>query len=404
MRVSTAFNRMLAIVGASVTAVAFTDDGIVVSLRRRARRHRCPCGRRAPGYDRSTRRWRHLDLAASKLWLEAEIWRVDCRACGRVRTEMVPWARPGARLSRDVEDVIAWLAQRTDKTSICRLLRVGWTTVQAVVTRVVADHLDDSRLDGLFNLGVDEISYKRGHQYLTVVADHDTGRVVWVAEGRTQAALAGFFDALGPERRPLVRAVSMDMATIYRDATRRAVPHAAICFDPFHLVSWANQAVDSVFQRVDRRSSELTGRDWRTARYALRAGAERLGDRHHQLLAAIERDRHELFQAWELKEEFRALFQSVEPDDAASYLRDWIERCVASGLAAMTSLARKIDRNFDGIVNTVRLGLSNSRLEGINAKIRLINRRGFGHPNGRNLAAMIHLCLGGITIPLPTQT
>jgi transposase len=95
VRVPTAFNRMLAIPGASVTSVAFTDDGVVVGLRRRARRHRCPCGRRAPGYDHTTRRWRHLDLATSKLWLEADIWRVDCRACGRVRTEAVAWARPG---------------------------------------------------------------------------------------------------------------------------------------------------------------------------------------------------------------------------------------------------------------------------------------------------------------------
>jgi transposase len=198
--------------------------------------------------------------------------------------------------------------------------------------------------------------------------------------------------------------VSMDMATIYRDATRRAVPHADICFDPFHLVSWANQALDSVFQRVDRRSSALTGREWRQARYALRAGAEHLAERHHQLLAVIEADRHELFEAWQLKEEFRALFQTVEPDDAAHYLRHWLDRCLASGLTAMVNLARRIDRHFDGIVNTVRLGLSNSRLEGINAKIRLINRRGFGHPNWQNLAAMIHLCLGGITISLPTET
>ena len=405
MRVSTAFNRMLRVPGAWVDEVDLDDDEVVVvRLRRKSPRRRCPCGSESrTRYDTSRRRWRHLDLGARQLWLEAEIWRLDCRACGRVRTEEVPWARPGARHTYDLENLIGWLAQRTDKTSICRLLRVSWEAVQAAVTRVVADHLDDRRLDGLFNLGVDEISYKRGHQYLTVVADHDTGRVVWVAEGRTQAALQGFFDALGPERCAQVRAVSMDMATIYRDATRRAVPHAAICFDPFHLVSWANQALDSVFQSVDRRSSELTGRDWRTARYALRAGAQRLADRHHQLLAAIERDRAELFGAWQLKEEFRALFQTVEPDDAAGYLRDWIERCAASGLAAMINLARKIDRNFDGIVNTVRLGLSNSRLEGINAKIRLINRRGFGHPNGRNLAAMIHLCLGGINIPLPTE-
>ncbi len=94
MRVSTAFNRMLAIPGAWVDSVAFTDDGIVVGLRRRSRRLRCPCG--APSrsrYDRSRRRWRHLDVGATKLWFEADIARIDCRACGRVRTEEVPRGR-----------------------------------------------------------------------------------------------------------------------------------------------------------------------------------------------------------------------------------------------------------------------------------------------------------------------
>ena len=171
MRVSTAFNRILRVVGATVRAVEFTGDGVVVTVQPRARTHRCPCGRQAAGYDHSRRRWRHLDLGPCGLWLEAEIWRVNCRACGRVRTEQVPWARPGARLTRDLEDLIGWLAQRTDKTSICRLLRISWQTVQGVVIRVVADHLDSDRLEDVFNIGVDEISYKRGHQYLTVIAN-----------------------------------------------------------------------------------------------------------------------------------------------------------------------------------------------------------------------------------------
>jgi transposase len=404
VRVVTALNLILGVPGARVVDLAVEGGVLVVKLKPTARLHRCPCGSTMPArYDRSRRRWRHLDFATMPVFYEADIARIDCRGCGRVRTEQVPWARPGARHTLEFEDLVAWLAQRMDKTSISRLLRCSWEAIQRVVTRVVAERLDDSRFDGLRRIGVDEISYKRGHRYLTVVADHDTGRVVWVAEGRTQQALQGFFDALGPERRTRIEAVSMDMATIYRDATRRAVPQAAICFDPFHLVRWANEAVDSVFKTVDRRSSELTGRDWRTARYALRAGAERLGDKHQQLLAAIETDRAELFAAWELKEEFRALFQTVEADDAADYLRHWIRRCIDSGLPAMANLARRVARNFDGIVNTVRYGLSNSRLEGINAKIRLINRRGFGHPKWQNLAAMIHLCLGGITVPLPTQ-
>jgi len=111
VRVTTAFNKMLGLTGSTVAAVTFTADGLVVGLRRRSGRPVCPCGRRGSGvYDRSVRRWRHLDLGVTKLWLEAEIRRLDCRRCGRVRTEEVPWARPRARHSRDFEDVVAWLA------------------------------------------------------------------------------------------------------------------------------------------------------------------------------------------------------------------------------------------------------------------------------------------------------
>ena len=400
MRVCTAFNRMLQIDGAHVASVEFTADGIVVGLRPRARRHRCPCGKPAPGYDHSVRRWRHLDLAASKLWLEAEIWRVSCRACGRVRTEQVPWARPGARLTRDLEDLIGWLAQRTDKTSVCRLLRVAWDTVQAVVMRVVAEHLDDDRLNDVFNLGVDEISYKRGHQYLTVIANHDNGRVLHVAEGRNQAALQGFFDQLGPERCAQVQAISMDMATIWQAPCHTSIPQAAICFDPFHTIRWANLALDAVYKTNGRGTGD---RNWRRTRYAIRAGVERLEPEHHDLIRELRRSRYALWRAWDLKERLRALYRNVHPDDARSYLRNWIRSAERSRLKPFLNLARQIRRHFDGIVAAVEHGLSNSRLEGINAKIRLINKRGYGHPKATHLAAMIHLCLGGITIALPTE-
>jgi transposase len=136
---------MLAILGANVAGVQLSPSGIVVGLRRRARRLRCPCGWSTRAvYDRSTRRWRHLDLGAARLFLQAEIRRLACRRCGRVRTETVPWARPGARFTRDFEDTVAYLAQRTDKTTIARLLRCSWEAVAAIVTRVVADHLDDA--------------------------------------------------------------------------------------------------------------------------------------------------------------------------------------------------------------------------------------------------------------------
>ncbi|WP_406046295.1 helix-turn-helix domain-containing protein [Micromonospora sp. NBC_00898] len=105
--------------------MSFTDVGIVVGLRRRGRRLTCPCGTITRArYDTSRRRWRHLDFGACRVFLEADVHRVDCRGCGRVRTERVGWARSGARHTADFEDVVAWLAQRMDKTAVARLLRL----------------------------------------------------------------------------------------------------------------------------------------------------------------------------------------------------------------------------------------------------------------------------------------
>ena len=174
MRVTTAFNKLLALESVSVTSVTFTPEGVVIGIRHRRRRLVCPCGWSTRSvYDRSRRRWRHLDLGASKLLLEGEIRRLDCRRCGRVRTETVAWARCGARHSRDFEDVVAWLAQHTDRTTITTLMRTSWETVTAIVGRVVAEHIDARRLENIYRIGVDEVSWRKGHRYLTVVADHD---------------------------------------------------------------------------------------------------------------------------------------------------------------------------------------------------------------------------------------
>jgi transposase len=404
VRVTTAFNRMLKLPGASVVSVAFSDVGVVVGLRQRGRRLRCPCGFTTKArYDTGRRRWRHLDAGACQIWLEAEIRRLDCPTCG-VRTEQVPWARPGARHSRDFEDVVAWLCQRTDKTSVCRLMRCSWEAVDRIVGDVVDDHLDESRLDDLFHLGVDEIAYRRGHQYLTIVADHDSGDVVWVAKGRTKQALSSFFEALGPQRRAQVAAVSMDMTSIYREATRESVPHAVICLDPFHAMQWVNQALDSVYRQTPRPEHVITsGRQWQKTRTALRTGAERLDRDQRKIVNQIRRERHNLFRAWELKEQFRALYQRIDPVDARAYLTAWCKKAVRSKLRPFVVLAGRIRKNFDGLIAAVEWGLSNSRLEGINAKIRLINNRAHGHRSVESLAASIYLCLSGITIPLPTQ-
>ena len=204
MRITTAFKRLLRLSGASVVDVSFTSEGVLVTVRLRRRRRVCAecgqTGRQLQIHDRRVKRWRHLDLGASRCWIECELRRLRCRTCG-VRLEPVPWARPGAAHTRDFEDVVAWLAQQMAFAPITRLLRVGWHTIGPIVARVVADHLDERRLEGLVCIGVDEISYRRHHRYLTTVADHATGAIVWCQPGRNSATLQAFFDELGDAKR-----------------------------------------------------------------------------------------------------------------------------------------------------------------------------------------------------------
>jgi transposase len=400
---------VLGLDGASVAGVDVTDEEVVVRLRRRVRLHRCPCGTRVSGrYDRSVRRWRHLDVAGEKVWLEAEIARVWCPSCRRVRTEQVPWARPNARHSRVFEDTVAWLATRMDKTSVAELMRCSWEAVDRIIARVVAGNLDDSRLDGLVRIGVDEVSYLRGHRYLTVVVDHDAGRVVWVGEGRGTETLEAFYKELGYLRRKKLRAVTMDCSKAYIGATKKMAPRAVICFDAFHIVKWANEALEAAFRssaistlkaQMKQANNNLP---WRKARYALRAGRQKLGPEHKKLLRIIRAEREALHEVYILKEELRDLFQIVQPNRAADYLRHWLQRAGSSNSIAFKALAQKIAQHAHGIIAAVELGLSNSRSEGVNTKIRVIQRRGYGHPKAQSLATMIYLCCSGLQVSLPT--
>ena len=224
MRFTTAFNKMLAIPGATVSEVHFTPEGVVVVLRRRSKLLTCPCGfaTRAT-YDRSTRSWRHLDLGACRLLLQSEIRRLQCPRCERVRTEQVPWARPGAITPRTSKTWWrSWLSApiRPPSPIYC-----GSRGRRCLVRRVVTDHSDDSRLNELYRIGVDEIFYRKSHRFLTVVANHDrNGAVVWTAEGKKSETLKDFYALLGDERKAQLEAVSLDLGIAYTKATTEEVP------------------------------------------------------------------------------------------------------------------------------------------------------------------------------------
>ena len=304
MRNKSVWERACGLTRTVVEGVEFDEraDAIVVSVRPVARqRSRCGrCRRRCPGYDagEGRRRWRALDLGTTKVFVEANAPRVRCRAHG-VTVAAVPWARHGARHTRDFDDLAAWLAVRTSKSAVMDLLRVAWRTVGAIVTRVNAD-IDATvdRLDGLRRIGIDEISYKRGHRYLIVVVDHDSGRLVWAGPGRNDTALEEFFDALGAERAALLTHVSADMADWIARVVADRAPNAVRSADPFHIVAWAIEALDIERRRAwNAAKGRRHGREFHRhprstgdakqiahARYALwKNPAELTGHQRHQL-------------------------------------------------------------------------------------------------------------------------
>ena len=405
MRVSTAFNRLLRLPGASVIDVSFTADGVIVAVRLRRRRRVCSrCGQtgRLAIHGRRVKRWRHLDLGANRCIVECELRRLWCRTCG-AQFEAVPWARPGSRYTRDFEDVVAWLAQQMAKTPIAGLLRIGWDTVGRIVERVLADHLDEARLEGLVCIGVDEISYRRHHRYLTSVVDHRGGAIVWCAAGRNAATLRAFFDELG-ERKQSIRAISIDMSGGYEKAIREALPAAEIAFDPFHVVRLAQRAVDQVRRdewNAHERSHTPSGRWIKGTRWSLlKAPAKQTIDQL-ALLGEVQQANKALYRAFLLKEELRLLYQLDDPRLAPAHLDAWLAWASRSRLTPFIKLAHTIRRHRPGILAAIRLGLTNGRLEGLNSRIRLISHRSFGFHSAGPLIALVYLCCAGITIDLP---
>ena len=407
MRVTTAFKRLLRLPGASVVDVAFGAEGIVVTVRLRRRRRVCALcgqtGQRLEIHDRRVKRWRHLDLGANRCVIECELRRLRCPDCRKVRLEPVPWARVDSPYTRDFEDVVAWLAQQMAKTQIARLLRVGWDSVGAVVERVMDDHLDQRRLDGLVAIGVDEISYRRGQRYLTCVADHASGRIVWCAPGRNSATLQAFFATLG-ERKTSIRAVSIDMSGEYQRAIRHAVPDAEICFDPFHVCRLASRATDQVRRdewNAHERSHTPTGRWVKGTRWSLLKAPDRQSVGQLATLAEVQTHNRRLYRAFLLREELRLLYHLDDPALAPAHLDAWLTWASRSRLAPFVALARTLRAHRHGILAAIRLGLSNGRLEGLNSKIRLISHRSYGLHSATALIALVYLCCTGIVIDLP---
>jgi transposase len=408
VRITTVFRKLLGVTALVVRAVMFEEMGLIIDVSPKLRRPRCgQCGRCGPVYDTcAPRMWRHLALGRSPFRLRYAPRRVDCRDCG-VRVEQVPWAAHTSRFTRDFEELAAYLAQQMDRTAVTKLLGITWRSVGAIVERVVADRLDPTRLDNLSIIGVDELSFRRNHNYVTVVVDHLQHRVVWVGEGKSAESLAKFFAELGPERTKKVTHVTMDMSAAFIDAVTANAPQAQKVFDRFHVQRLASEAVDEVRRAEVRQAVDTeAARALKHTRWALLKNPWNLRQREGEKLAEVQRTNKRLYRAYLLKESLVTGLEYRQPGRAERLVDGWIGWAKRSQLKPFVKLAATIKRFKDGILAYVATGLSNGLTEGLNNKTRLITRRAYGFHSALALASMIHLCCGGITLdpPLPSPT
>lgn len=385
------------------------EDKLVVQVRVPARgRRRCSqCGRRSPFYDQGggRRRWRGLDLGTVPVYLEADAPRVRCKVHGVV-VAAVPWARPGSGFTKEFEDQCAWLAVHTSQTAVSKLLRIAWRTVGRILMSVGSEARSRiDLLDGLRRIGIDELSYRKGHKYVTVVVDHDTGRIVWMAPGRDTATVLAFFDELGSERSELLQIVSADGAEWIDKAVQERAPQAVRCIDTFHVVQWATKALDEVRREVwnDLRRSGHTDRAklLKNARWAVWHNPENLTANQQATLSWIQKANAPLYRAYLLKETLRTVFKEPSLDVATSMLDGWLKWASRSRLPSFVKLARTIRKYRQRIQATLAHGLTNAIVEGKNTQLRLLHRvaHGFHHVGAFINLAMLKL--SGLCPPLP---
>ena len=384
-------------------------ETVVVASVRPTRRRAGRCGqclRRCPGYDRGDgrRRWRGLDLGTTRVFLEAEAPRVRCREHGVV-VSAIPWARHDSPFTRAFEDQAAWLAAHATATTVAELMRSSWRAVTRMVARVVAEARGRTdRLTGVTRIAIDEKAYRKGHRYLTVVTDLDTGRVVWAAEGRSKASVEAFFADLGTERAAALTHVGCDGADWIHTVVKAEAPNAVLCLDSFHVVAWACEAVDEVRRRITRdlkaagRAEDATA--LKGSRWAVLKNPDNLTGGQQESLASIKATNGPLYRAYLIKEQLREVFRAKGRRGRLllAGVLAWASR---SRLPEMVDLARKLRRFKDLIGNTLDHGVTSALAENTNTHITVLARRAYGFHSPEALIAMIELTRGGLCPALP---
>jgi len=325
------------------------------------------------------RQLRTLPIGRKRVFLVVKMRRFYCQQCHRIRFEDLGIAERRKHYTRVLERYVMDLCMMMSIRDVAEHTGLHWATVKAIDRRRMLRHVPTaSDLRKLRFLGIDEVSVRKGHRYLTTAVDLERGRVVYIGEGRSEQSLAPFLKRLRRLKAPL-EAVALDMWRPYVRALRSRFPQTALVYDSFHILSDYARMLDALRSEETRASQGLMKKVIKGSRFLLLKGQERLTITAKEKLQQLLQLNQRLLKAYVLKEELRRLWGFNSKKEAERFLLDWINKAFQSGIKKLILFARRILKHLEGILNYFRYPISTAMVEGINNKIKVIKRKAYGY-------------------------
>jgi len=314
--------------------------------------------------------------------------------------EACPWAESAARCTHRLEYVLLRYCQVMPQSAAAQMLGMPASTVSDILHRLIKRERKDHHIRGLKRIGIDEISYAKGHKYATLVYDLDRSCVVWVGRGKGRETIDRFFQqALSVYQRAQISWACCDMSEAYMGAIAHHCPNAQLVLDRFHVVKLLNDAVDQVRKDQWRDACKKDRKALKGLRWLLYRHSSTRSRKQTRTLKALEKANRRIYRAWRLKDEFEQLWEYKAPWAAKRFLKSWTATAMRSRLEPLKKFVRSVRKHADGILAFVYTHLTNAIAEGINRVVRMVNSRASGYADLQPFADMIFLTVGDLDIP-----
>jgi transposase len=357
------------------------------------------CGRPAPLHDHAPERsWRHLDTMQFETVLTARVPRTKCSDCG-VKTCDVPWAEPHGRFTLMFEAFAIRVLQAAASTQQAReLLGLSWNSVQRIMDRAVERGLASREVDEVAHVGIDEKSFGRGHDYVSVMTDLDESRVLEVAPGRDETAANSLWETFTDEQKQRVEAVAMDMWQAFENSATTNAPHAEIVHDRFHISKHLNEAVDKVRRQEHKALKGDGDQTLKGTRQLWLYNPENMSDEQWSQFESLKEAQLKTSRAWAIREQFRWFWEYRYAGNAKKFFARWYAWATRSRLTPIRDVAKLLKRRMVNILTWFRHRISNGPAEGFNSRIQAIKAAARGFRNFHNYRTRILFFCGKLQL------